>query len=163
MDFIFEFGGGYGNMCRLLHKLRFQGRYVLFDLPAFSALQKFYLESAGLTVHPVGSFEKERKGCFCISEMEQLKYVLSSGKTNNSMFIATWSISETPLELRNNVLPHVKDFGAFLIAYQSGFKEIDNLSYFQEWTKSLNNIDWQDTRIEIMKHHNRYLFGTSKP
>ena len=31
MDFIFEFGGGYGSMCRLLHNLGFRGRYTPYE------------------------------------------------------------------------------------------------------------------------------------
>ena len=45
---VFEFGGGYGSMCRLFHQLGFSGRYVIYDLPQFSALQAFYLGSLGL-------------------------------------------------------------------------------------------------------------------
>jgi hypothetical protein len=42
--FIFEFGGGYGSLCRLVHRLNFKGRYVIYDLPPFSALQLFFLK-----------------------------------------------------------------------------------------------------------------------
>ena len=38
MGCVVEFGGGYGGMCRLIHRLGFKGRYVIFDLPYFSAL-----------------------------------------------------------------------------------------------------------------------------
>jgi hypothetical protein len=161
MDFIFEFGGGYGNMCRLLHKLGFQGSYVLFDLPAFSALQKFYLESVGITVRLVDSFEKEKKGCFCISDIRQLKRIFSAGETSSSIFIATWSISETPLELRNNVLSCVKNFGTFLIAYQHRFKEVDNIGFFRKWTAAQKDVLWYNMQIEHIPN-NSYLFGKSK-
>ena len=40
---IIEFGGGYGNMCRLLFNLGFKGNYTIFDLPIFSELQRYYL------------------------------------------------------------------------------------------------------------------------
>ena len=48
MDQVVEFGGGYGAMCRLLGRLGFKGRYVIFDLPEFNALQEYYLKSAGV-------------------------------------------------------------------------------------------------------------------
>ncbi|GAH81606.1 unnamed protein product, partial [marine sediment metagenome] len=43
LDTIFEFGGGYGCMCRLIHRLGFSGEYVNFDLPAMLGLQNYYL------------------------------------------------------------------------------------------------------------------------
>src|SRR5207244_11597755 len=56
---VLEFGGGYGSMCRLFHNLGFRGRYLIFDLPAFSALQRFFLRSIGMCV---GSPEEFRDG-----------------------------------------------------------------------------------------------------
>src|SRR5205085_1427466 len=50
MRLIFEFGGGYGSMCRQAHLLGFRGKYVIFDLPEFSALQRYFLRSIGLRV-----------------------------------------------------------------------------------------------------------------
>ena len=37
----FEFGGGYGSMCRLIQNLGFPNLYILYDSPTFSLLQKF--------------------------------------------------------------------------------------------------------------------------
>ena len=47
---IVEFGGGYGSMCRLLHKLGFSGQYFIYDLPEFVALQRYFLKSIGMPV-----------------------------------------------------------------------------------------------------------------
>lgn len=161
MDFVFEFGGGYGSMCRLFHNLGFQGKYVLFDLSDFSSLQKFYLKSIGLAVHPLKSFEKEKKGCVCISGTEQLRHILSNSHAGNSMFIATWSISEAPIEFRNNILPLTADFGAFLIAYQHRFKEVDNITFFRNWAANQKDIECYDWEIEHIPK-NRYLMGKRK-
>src|SRR6266852_1379011 len=48
--FVVEFGGGYGTLCRLVHRLGFQGTYVVFDLPEGAALQRFYLGHQGLAI-----------------------------------------------------------------------------------------------------------------
>lgn len=45
---IVEFGGGYGKMCELVFKGSFNGKYIIFDLPEFNLLQRFYLSSVGL-------------------------------------------------------------------------------------------------------------------
>ena len=47
---IFEFGGGYGNMCRIFRTLGFTGEYIIYDLPEFLFLQEFYLGNLGFDV-----------------------------------------------------------------------------------------------------------------
>ena len=44
-DLIVEFGGGYGNMCRLVHRFGFKGKYIIYDFPEFVAIQTYYLKS----------------------------------------------------------------------------------------------------------------------
>lgn len=163
MNCIFEFGGGYGSMCRLVHNLGFQGKYVLFDLPAFSALQKFFLKSIYIAVHTVDSFKKAEKGVVCISDIEQLREILSNHtEAGNSMFIATWSISETPLKLRALIFPLISSFKAFLIGYQNQFREVNNIDFFKNWTVAQGDIEWYDWKIEHIPNHNRYLVGKRK-
>ncbi len=159
MDFVFEFGGGYGSMCRLFYNLGFQGRYVIFDLPAFSALQIFFLKSAGFQVHSYHSFSTARDGALCISDFSQLQAVLRGLDGQDSMFLATWSLSEAPMQLRAKVLPLVDGFTAFLVAYQSRFNEIDNLAAFQGWTTRQQQVKWHDWRIAHLPNDNRYLMG----
>lgn len=163
MNFILEFGGGYGSMCRLFYKLGFQGKYVIFDLPEFSALQEFFLNSIGTTVHPIDSFKIVKNGAFCISDFEQLKAILSNHvEVSNSMFIATWSISEAPIYLRNAFLHLTSSFKAFLIGYQDRFGEVSNIDFFKDWAVARGDIEWWDWRIEHIPNHNRYLAGKRK-
>jgi hypothetical protein len=138
LDVVFEFGGGYGSMCRLLHRANFQGTYIIFDLPVLSALQRFYLKSVGLPVSPAAEVESGNPGIICISDLNQLKRLLQqlAGPAANSLFIATWSISETSLELRNQIMDLVNPFKSFLITYQEQFWEIDNFAYFSHWVES---------------------------
>ncbi len=159
--YVVEFGGGYGSLCRLMYKLGFQGKYIIFDFEVFSQLQRFYLRALGLNVQ-MGFGNQDCSQVFCISEIEQFKQTLLQINLDESLFVATWSISETPLDFRKYFFPFLADFNSYLIGYQAGFKEVDNLTFFREWQDSLNNINWIDSRIEIMKHHHRYLFGTKK-
>jgi hypothetical protein len=46
------------------------------------------------------------------------------------MFVACWSLSETPLELRARVRPLVERIGRYAIAYQERYGEVDNVDYF---------------------------------
>jgi hypothetical protein len=163
MDFAFEFGGGYGSMCRLFHNLGFKGRYLIFDLPSFSALQIYYLKSIGLPVQTVDEFDKSPSGITCISASEQLEATLKGRiQTRNKMCIATWSISESPIRIRDLVLPLTSDFQSFLIAYQDNFGEVDNLEFFNNWKKTLRHVDWHGSQIAHLPG-NSYLFGSVSP
>lgn len=161
-DFVFEFGGGYGSMCRLFNNLNYNGKYLIFDLPAFSAIQKYYLKSLNLNViDEEDFFNPLSKGVLCISDIEKLKVILNKINTLddiNSLFIATWSISETPLELRNDVIPLVEKFDSFLIAYQSKFQTIDNIKYFNDFVKRNSRKTWKNWEIKHLPN-NYYLIG----
>ncbi len=159
-DLILEFGGGYGSMCRLAHNLGFRGDYIIYDFPEFCALQTFFLKSIGLPVCKSGS----SKGIRCLSDIDVLQQLLGEhgpGFTN-SLFLATWSISETSLELRDSIFNLVKQFGLYLIACQNSFGEVDNKDYFGKWRREYSlNMNWFD---QPMSHHkgNNYLFGNLK-
>ena len=162
MSFVFEFGGGYGGMCRLFHNLNFRGKYVIFDLPHFSALQKFFLGSIGITVHSPDSFKSARSGVICVSGIEELRTILASNAGNDSsMFIATWSISEAPISLRNSILSLASQFDTFLVASQSRFEGINNVEYFEDWKDTQTDLEWHRWQIEHMGR-NFYLVGKRK-
>lgn len=144
LDYVVEFGAGYGSMCRLFRQLGFKGKYVLFDLPYFSLLQSFYLNGIGL------------KGT-CISDMNELKQIISNEVNENSMFLSTWALSETPVSLRDKLIDSYQKFSYFLFAYQDNFSGNDNKEYF---TKLSSNIivNWKHFKIEHMSDSS-YLFG----
>ena len=146
---IYEFGAGYGSMCRLIHNLGFSGKYVIIDLPAVQALQKWYLER---TVKQV-----------------RITYTLDSNEfteqmEDDSLFIATWSLSEVPYALRDTILRAVLEkVNYVLIAFQGYHDELDNLDYFlnaaQQWSPQYR---WDAVAVPN-KITNRpdhfYLFG----
>ena len=70
IDFICEFGGGYGCMCKLFHNLGFKGKYVIYDFPHFNALQKYFLKTVGITVHTFDKFQSEKIGVACVSDVD---------------------------------------------------------------------------------------------
>ena len=43
---VVEFGGGYGNFCRLAYSSGYAGKYVIIDFPEMHILQKHYLSYA---------------------------------------------------------------------------------------------------------------------
>ena len=93
IDMVFEFGGGYGSMCRLFKNIKFDNQYVIFDLPLFSLLQEYYLKSLGHSTLTVDEFCEGKKGILCISEIDDIKKIMTSlPESNKNLFIATWSI-----------------------------------------------------------------------
>lgn len=159
-DFIFEFGGGYGSMCRLAYRLGFKGRYLLYDLASYSALQQFYLRLTEANLVSPESFTQGQNGILCLSDLEVLKRVLSNrGSPQNPVFVATWSLSESPLDLRKIVLDMVSSFNAFLIGYQARFSEVDNVAFFQQWCQSRCDVEWKDVLVEHLPRGSRYLMG----
>lgn len=160
-DLIIEFGGGYGSMCRLIHNLGFKGNYVIYDFPEFSALQTFFLKSLELPVGAGDVVNERHSGILCISDLDMLRRICDYHKFDsaNSLFLATWSISETPQNVRDAIFNLVKQFGLCLIAYQNSFGEMDNKDYFKKWMSEYPSpMKWYD---QPMSHHkgNNYLFG----
>jgi hypothetical protein len=155
---VVEFGGGYGSMCRLFFNLGFKGRYVIVDLEPFSALQQYYLQSIGISMLDMDTYPGGKNGALCISDLALLDNVIENGI--HGLFLATWSISETPLSVREEILDrNAVKFDAHLIAYQPDFGEVDNEQYFAGLCRAHPMFSWI---LEDMKHlpDQKYLFGT---
>lgn len=159
VNFVFEFGGGYGSMCRLFHNLGFRGKYIIFDLPGFVALQNFFLKSIGIRVHSVKSFKTSKSGVVCISDLKLLTTFLEDHDDfSKSMFVANWSISETPANFRGSILSLLGKFKGFLISYQDRFEEVNNVEFFRNWIARQDNVKWYNWQIGHLEH-NSYLIG----
>ena len=155
-DVVVEFGGGYGSMCRLFFNLGFRGRYVIFDLPAVSALQRYFLKSTGIRVLTPSEFAEGANGAICVSEFPELASLDVPGRR---LFVATWSLSESPLAVRNAFLnENTARFDSVLLAFQPKFDDIDNVAYFDSWCEMHPELAWQR---ESMRHlpNQQYLFA----
>ena len=159
---IVEFGGGYGSLCRLIHKLGFNGRYIIFDLPELVALQKYYLGSLAMPLIEAKDVPSGRRGILCTSDLSVLGTVTRQ-EAQAGLFIATWSLSETDAAFREQVvaLPAIDAASAYLIAYQSDFEGVDNPRFFDAWRARKPGIRWVHSEIAHMPG-NYYLFGTAK-
>lgn len=159
LDLVVEFGGGYGSMCRLFHRLGFMGRYFIYDLPEFSALQRYFLKNLGLPVRD-GSDDCTENGIYLFTDLTLLQTALKKRPAAGaSAFVATWSLSESPAELRDRFLPLVEAFNYFLIAFQDRFFEMDNNEYFAGFERATaSRITWRKKRLRHLPGNN-YLFG----
>jgi putative sugar O-methyltransferase len=139
LESVLEVGGGYGSFCRLVKSLGFKGAYTIFDLPEFCYLQSRYL--GGLEIHMGGHVR-------FVTNRDHIPY-------STDLYIGLWSISELPVNERNQVMGCNAD--AYMLAYQDKFEDIDNLAYFEEVSRVFE-YDWHPESINHMPG-NRYLFG----
>lgn len=154
---VFEFGGGYGCMASIFSKINKNIKYTCFDTPYVNLLQYYYLKHNNLDV---GFTEKKK--FYLISNPKKIK--LSYQKNLKSLFIANWSLSETPYNFRKDFIPLIKKNDLILISFQEKFENIDNLNYFNNLKKKFSN----KFRIKIIKNkfytgniinkHNHYFF-----
>lgn len=157
---VIEFGGGYGSMCRLFYQLGFKGRYIIYDLPELSALQEYYLKSIGIPTTIKNEPTNDRDCVVLLSDLYQLLEQIQD-YVDNYIFIATWSISETPLDFRNHIFNLVPHATYYLIGYAEQFEGIDNHKFFDNFASSKSDFKWKHTEIEHLKGH-RYLIGTNR-
>ncbi len=154
MKYIFEFGGGYGSMRRIMDRMGFEGEYVVYDMPLMCALQRFYLGTLVIDVE----FHWR---------LDSLQSNLQHFAPESSLFIATFSLSETPLEIRYLVMDLVKDFQAILIGFAKDLdrridKRINNKAHFAEWQRAMKQHTWHQIPIKENKAESYYLFGVRK-
>jgi hypothetical protein len=154
---ILEFGGGFGGMCRILRTLDFRGSYRIFDVPEFSALQEFYLQMNGIEAHSGES--QHSPGVVCFSDLAQFEEL--NRNSPSDLFLAAWSLSETPLELRRTVLAHLTARHIY-IAFQREFETIDNFEFFSEWSSKKTTHEWRMLPATHLPGENFYLMGSAR-
>ncbi len=125
---IFEFGGGYGCMARIFSKINKNINYLCFDTYYVNLLQYYYLKHNNLNV----GFKK--KNNFLLkSDINEIKDYYN--KNFKYLFIANWSISETPLNYRKKFEKLIISSSYILICFQEKFENINNLKYFNNLKK----------------------------
>jgi hypothetical protein len=100
---IVDFGAGYGGLARTAERLGFRGRYVLFDLPAQTALQRFYLESLGLPVRGETEWPKHDFGFWCVSDWSVVRRMLAAlpRDPERTLFVNSYGgVTESTLRAR---------------------------------------------------------------
>ncbi len=157
---IVEFGGGYGRMSAALKRMGVASLAVV-DLPVTQEIQKLYLSE----VQRFSDFK-------ALNLVEKIRFFpdvasLSAPDSEfilgeRSLFFASYSLSETPLAVRNKVLQSLDKFSAFYIAYQASFSGIDNVAYFAERIAVLEDqYDISHVQCDIVSG-TRYAIGIKR-
>lgn len=111
---IYEFGGGYGALAHLARRMGFTGRYLIYDLPEFALLQQWFLAGQGVPVEHV------------------------DGPEHSDLFVALYSLSETPDEVRRYWGLRAAA-GSYLLLYSGQWAEHDN----RDWAYGFMQERWQ--------------------
>jgi hypothetical protein len=147
IDYVFEFGGGYGSMARIFLKLRNPISYTIFDLPIMKHLQQLYLSSCYSNL----------PNCIKLtSNINEIPDLYSKA----SVFIATWSLSETPIELRKEIAKKLINFEYIFIAFQEHYNNISNIEYFS--TLATNMIEYNCTLEKCNIYSGHFYLSLSK-
>jgi hypothetical protein len=158
LDLIFEFGGGYGNMARLFNKINKNLTYIIQDTLNVSLIQYYYLSMLKIPV----TFKKYSKNKLSLNI--NLNNVNLKKNHKKKLFIANWSLSESPLKTRNAIINKMTQFDYLLISFQNKFEDIDNYKFFNKILPLFkNNFSYKISEIPFMniftlsnKHY--YLF-----
>lgn len=151
---VVEFGGGYGSFFRLLRNLGYRDRYLICDLPVMCALQRFYLRN----VFPTEPGGQPPPNVQWLSGEIHEALKREAAEHSPSLFVATWSLSETPPAVRQAITPIMGGFSYILCAYQRAFGSYDNVEFFTSLEKMLPHFKWHHAECPVYKN-NFYLIG----
>lgn len=145
---IIEFGGGYGNLIRIIKKINLKCNYLCYDLDFFNKIQTRFLMSHGFSINK--NYDERQNGQIILSNNKEL----FKRKYEKSLFISTWGISEVEIENRELFINFVtkNDMNA-LIASQNIFENINNIDFFK---KKFPNFLMQN--LELRNSKNFYIF-----
>lgn len=145
MDTIIEFGGGIGDLADIIQKLGFKGKYILYDLPEVGRIQKYYHDRIG------------HKNILHTSNLDDL--------CNADLCIGTWSFTEMPIDLRNQIMERVGGTKNWLLAYSNDIFKIDNNKYItEEFVPRFKNHDIEYIDLPFIQWHGgeKYLIVKSR-
>lgn len=129
METIIELGAGIGEMADVVYKLGFKGKYIIYDFPEISKIQRWYHTQLG------------HYNVVYTDKVEELEHA--------DLLIATWSLTEMPLELRSEIMKHVDKTENWLIAYSNHIFGIDNKKYIEEDFLPLFDKEYETQFIDI--------------
>lgn len=163
LDHVLEYGGGYGNMARLVKKINRDATYTIVDIPVFAYIQLVYLRSI-FGSDAVTLFDETHRiveGKINIVPLDTAHLnLLARSDYVPSLFTSTWALSESNKKTQKTVF----DFDYFkaeklLLAYQ---KSNDSFKYAQDIEKlpPSYTINYKE-ELDYLEN-NYYLFASRK-
>lgn len=148
---ILEFGGGYGNMMLLCQQLGFDDiPYLIYDLPIFSAIQRYYLAESQV---PELWYQ-------CVSTHEDWMEGIR-GDRIRAHFLAMQSFAETPIEHRVPIEEQLRLFDTIFISFADIYHRMNNMVYFLQLMENYPEYEWNMWRMDE-RPQMWYLAGMKK-
>lgn len=136
LDTIVEFGGGYGAMALLCHRLGFDGKYIIYDLPEFSLLQEYYLSQFGL--------------------LDKVSWNPKRKPKDVDLFMALYSLSEVEPTERDRL---IVEANSYLFLYSGQWEKWNNVAWFNQFAEE-TELKWQHTELaHLPDRRNFYSIG----
>ena len=111
-------------MARIFSKINKNINYTIFDTKLVNFLQYYYLKLNKLNVG-----YDFKKNYILVDKFKKSK---NKKSISNSLFIANWSLSETPISFRAKLILEMIKYEYILISFQENFEDINNLKYFKK-------------------------------
>jgi len=136
VDYLLDFGPGYGNNVRVWHRL-FQTPVIkMCDIKILHPISKYYLSKH--TFSPKMNIEWIHPG-----EIEE------PPNAKNSLFFATHSLNECHISRRESIVPWLGAFEHVYIVYNDEFDGINNIEYFENLANGLPHEKVEITYNEV--------------
>ena len=137
-----EFGGGWGAMGLCFNRAGFKGIYSVYDLPEFCFLQEYFTKAMemdwAVEMNPKTAADSSLNLFY---NFDCFRSAFKDCPTD--LFIAAWSLSETPLSFRQEFLHALGEPKYFIIGYRDKFANIDNVEFFSRFVQSKqDNYEW---------------------
>jgi hypothetical protein len=109
---VVEIGAGIGDMADVLRKTGYTGEYTIFDFPELLEMQRWYHKNIDTVLHSNNKY---------IADVSDL--------SSADLVIATWSLTEMPLELRDKVVSKLIDTPRWLVAFSNSIFGYNNYEW----------------------------------
>lgn len=132
-----DFGGGYGNMARLLVHLNANIIVDIVDIPAMLMLQKAFLQT---TISNKTMLERIRLHHSTVEDYNRV--IMADNSLNPHIhFNATFSLNETPFSIRDNIERDlIRNADSFFIAYTLKHLGLDNTHWIDSFCSGIQNL-----------------------
>jgi hypothetical protein len=121
-----EFGAGTGDNIAMFRELNFEGTHFIIDLPPMLYLQQYFAHFSNWPAYlaeklPEGDFSPRKTILESSMNLELFDKHLNQQALLNTFFIATYSLTETPLAMRKVIFERIMKFGTLFFAFQEAF------------------------------------------
>uniref|UniRef100_A0A7S4V5B2 Uncharacterized protein n=1 Tax=Alexandrium monilatum TaxID=311494 RepID=A0A7S4V5B2_9DINO len=128
--------------------LGFAGTYLIYDLQPMILMQRYWLRYSGIPAHLGPDLPRSREAVLGQLVLESslssiLRHRLDMGQLPQSLFIGTYSLTESDLATREQVRPLMRSFGVILLAFLEAFDSFDNVAYLRalgRWLRSSHQV-----------------------